>query len=158
MTRTIFTRTAARLPAALTAAALAASAPALAAQGGDPADKGMGVDTGADPLTAEQITSFTAEQRDEALAAAEDMVAAIDEKLEEQERALRRNWNAMSEEVRDQAEETAADLRAARNEVASWYGSLKYGTKEAWGEITEGFSDAYADFENLWDDSDAGSA
>ena len=49
----------------------------------------------------------------------------------------------MDQAARREARSTLASLRKQRNELAEWYGGLKYSSAEAWGRVKSGFLKSY---------------
>ena len=56
----------------------------------------------------------------------------------------------MSQSARTQARSTLATLRQQRNEVAEWYGGMKYSSSNAWDRMKQGFSNAYSSLHDSW--------
>lgn len=101
------------------------------------------------------IADYSAQERDEALSAAQDALANIDAAIERQEQALRENWAEMSEAARETSREQLQNMREARNELGERFGALQSGTQSAWDELKEGFSESWAAFRNAWKESDS---
>jgi len=99
---------------------------------------------------AEAIRQYAAAQRQEALKKAEELLKDLDRRIEELERNMDDQWATMSAAARSNARETLKALRQHRNEVAEWYGGLKHSSDGAWEHMKKGFSDAYADLGEAW--------
>lgn len=97
--------------------------------------------------TLRAISSYSAEQRDAAVAAAKKALEKTDRRIDELQHDFDENRKSMSEEARKQAEETLNALRRQRNEIAEWLGGLKHSSASAWEEIKKGFSQSYRDLE-----------
>ena len=97
--------------------------------------------------TLQMITSYSADQRDAALATAQEALAKTDARIEDLEKQIERNWQPMNQEVRKQAQEALKTLRKQRNEIAEWYGGLKHSSASAWDEIKKGFANSYSELE-----------
>ncbi len=93
------------------------------------------------------IASYSAGQRDAALAKAKDALQKTDTRIEQLQREIDQNWQDMSEEARKQARETLRTLQKQRIEIAEWYGELKSSSANAWDEIKAGFAKSYEDLE-----------
>lgn len=93
------------------------------------------------------IASYSAGQRDAALAKAKEALEKTDTRIEQLQRDIDQNWQHMSEEARKQARETLNTLQKQRIEIAEWYGELKGSSANAWDEIKAGFSKSYKDLE-----------
>jgi hypothetical protein len=97
--------------------------------------------------TLRAISSYTAEQRDEAVAKAKDALEKTDARIEQLQLHIQQNWRTMNQEARQQAQATLKILQRQRNVIAEWYGGLKYSSGNAWEEIKQGFSNSYTELE-----------
>ncbi|MBU0675609.1 MAG: hypothetical protein KJ950_13285 [Proteobacteria bacterium] len=95
--------------------------------------------------------AYTAEQRDEALRETKAALDTLDQRIDELEEHIEKNWESMSQTARVEARATLKVLRRQRTQVAEWYGSLKSGSVEAWSQIKKGFSEAYGEFYDAWE-------
>ena len=59
------------------------------------------------------------------------------------ENRIEKEWDQMDQAARLKARSTSASLRKQRNELAEWYGGLKYSSAEAWGQVKNGFLKSY---------------
>lgn len=100
------------------------------------------------------IGAYTAEQRDVAVAAAEKTLADIDTALDRFENNVRENWNDLSDEAQAEASTAMETLRQERNEFGEHVAALKSGADDAWDDLVNGFTDAWAEFESAWEDTD----
>jgi DNA repair exonuclease SbcCD ATPase subunit len=98
----------------------------------------------------EAVTEYSAQERDQALAEAREALDRLDAVIERREQALRENWDEMSEEARETARAQMETLRDARNRLGERYGALQAGASSAWGELKEGFADAWGAFSDAW--------
>ncbi|HEQ98640.1 MAG TPA: hypothetical protein ENO22_04775 [candidate division Zixibacteria bacterium] len=89
------------------------------------------------------IASYSADQRDEAIQRAETALNNLDERIDALENRIDDNWDQMDTAAREKARANLKALRTQRNEVASWYGSLKTSSTDAWEHTKKGFLDAY---------------
>lgn len=96
------------------------------------------------------IKDFSAEQRDEAVAKTEALLAELDAELEEQQSAIQANWQSMTEATREESRDALRALKQERNDLAEWLGGIKHGSDEAWDDMVNGFTAAYADFTDAW--------
>ncbi|WP_439156307.1 hypothetical protein [Yoonia sp.] len=103
----------------------------------------------------EAIGQFSARERDEALAALDDTLQQVDERIEETEQAVRDNWSEMSQATREQTAETMRTLRERRNQLSKAIGALSQGAGTAWGDLMEGVRSGWNDLELAWDDATA---
>ncbi|HRP95282.1 MAG TPA: hypothetical protein PL143_03445 [Rhodocyclaceae bacterium] len=101
----------------------------------------------------EALKAYTAEQRDEAVKKTRNALDAMDERIDALETRFAENWATMDEAARERTRAGMKALREQRNRVAEWYGSMKHGTQDAWEDIKQGFSKAYADLQAAWESS-----
>ncbi|MCW8892799.1 MAG: hypothetical protein OQL18_05720 [Deltaproteobacteria bacterium] len=93
----------------------------------------------------QSISSYSAEQRDLALAKAKDSLERTDTHIEQLQKQFDQHWQQMSQEARKEARETLKSLQQQRTEIAEWYGGLKHSSSNAWEEIKKGFSASYTE-------------
>jgi len=98
------------------------------------------------------LKSYTIEQRDEALQKSRDALGDLDRKIDELETRIAEDWDKMDKAARDNARASLKALREKRTEAAEWYGSLKSSSKEAWANMKKGFSDAYRELQDAWEE------
>lgn len=138
------------LPAVLAAALLVAVAPLTwgASQHADQAKR-----NGAPDLQQVQrqwseaskaLMSYTAAQRDEALARGKKLLAEMDVRLDGLEAQTQRSWSKLSRSARERHREALRELRRQRNRVAEWYGGMEHSSAGAWKHVKRGFVEAYA--------------
>jgi hypothetical protein len=63
----------------------------------------------------------------------------LDGQIESLENRIGTKWDQMDQATRRQARSTLAVLRKQRNELAEWYGGLKYRSVAAWEKLKNGF-------------------
>lgn len=91
----------------------------------------------------EAVENYTADQRDEAVEKIKVALKNIDRQIEGMENRIGKEWDQMDQAARRKAGSTLASLRKQRNELAEWYGGLKYSSAEAWGHVKKGFLKSY---------------
>lgn len=89
------------------------------------------------------LRSYSAEQRDEALAEAEEQLAVMDRRIDALESRFAEEWAGLGESARRQREQALHGLREQRRELAEWYGGMKHGSRNAWEDVKQGFVRAY---------------
>jgi hypothetical protein len=97
--------------------------------------------------TLQVISSYTAGQRDAALAKAKEALAKTDGRIEQLQQHIDQNWQTMSQEARSQAQTTLRALQKQRTAIAEWYGGMKHSSAGAWEEVKQGFARSYHDLE-----------
>ena len=102
----------------------------------------------------ETIQDYSVEQRDEALQQGRTMLDNIDARIEDAEENIRENWNEMDESARERARAALSDMRQRREDVAEWYGGLRYSSGDAWEDVRQGFTDAYSNLLDAWQDAE----
>lgn len=101
----------------------------------------------------ESIGQYSAQQRDEAMAALDDTLEQVDARIEETEEAVRNNWSEMSQAAREQTAETMRNLRERRNQLSEATGALSQGAGTAWDDLMEGVRNSWNDLQLAWDDA-----
>jgi Skp family chaperone for outer membrane proteins len=96
------------------------------------------------------IRDYTVAQRDEATKSAKAALDDMDAGIRRLERKLEREWDQMDAAARKKARATLDALRRERNELAEWYGGLKYSSAEAWDEVKSGFAKSYDDLKGAF--------
>ncbi len=91
----------------------------------------------------EAVKNYTADQRDEAVKKVAVTLEKIDSQIESVENHIEKEWDQMDQAARRKARSTLTSLRKKRNELAEWYGGLKYSSTEAWGHVKNGFLKSY---------------
>jgi hypothetical protein len=93
------------------------------------------------------IGSYSAEQRDAAVAKAQEALAKTDARIEQLQQRIDQNWQHMNQAAREQARDTLKVLQQQRTDIAEWYGGLKHSSAKAWEEIKQGFAKSYSALE-----------
>jgi hypothetical protein len=91
------------------------------------------------------IRDYSIERRDEAMASARQSTEALDQRIEAMQSQMEDGWSRMSQATRTRSEQTMADLRKRRNQLAEWYGGMRHSSVDAWGEVKSGFVTSYHD-------------
>jgi seryl-tRNA synthetase len=89
------------------------------------------------------IKDYSAEQRDEAVKKAKAALDDLDARINKLAADIDANWEKLDASARKKAYESMDTLRKQRNDTAEWLGALKYSSKEAWGDVKDGFSKSY---------------
>lgn len=94
----------------------------------------------------EAVRGYSADRNREALARARDSLARADRRMAQLEREMNERWGRMSTATRQRNQETVAQLRSQRLEVAEWIGAMKHSSGDAWEEVKTGFAGSYRAF------------
>ena len=100
------------------------------------------------------LKSYGAEQRDEALQRSGAALDRLDRRIDALENRMLEQWEEMDEAARVRARDSLRALREQRTRVAEFYGSMKSGSAKAWGEIRQGFTNAYQALHDAWEQSE----
>ncbi len=101
----------------------------------------------------EAMQHYAADQRDDALRSAQNALVRLDARIDRLELRAESTWDSMSEAMREKTNHALRALRKQREEVAEWYGAMKHSSVEAWDEVKDGFSSAYAALADAVDDA-----
>lgn len=93
--------------------------------------------------TYDVLKSYSLEQRDEALAAAENKIEKLDGQIAQMQKTIDNKWQDMSQATQERTRKTLDTLREKREALAEWLGGLRYSSEDAWEEVKKGFSDSY---------------
>ena len=91
------------------------------------------------------IRDYSVERRDEAVARARQSTEVLDQRIEAMQSQMANGWGRMSQATRTRSEQTMADLRKRRNQLAEWYGGMRHSSVDAWSEDKSGFVTSYHD-------------
>ncbi len=100
------------------------------------------------------LKSYTSDQRDEAIEKTKAALEDLDERIDELETRIDKNWDKMKQATRDKARANLKALHKMRIAVAEWYGSLKNSSADAWDHIITGISDAFTVFHESWENAE----
>lgn len=103
------------------------------------------------------LAEYSAQERDQALSAAREAMAQLDQEIDAREETLRDQWADMSSSAREQAKASLAQLRRTRNALGERYGALESGMSSAWDELKDGFISAYDEVVEAWESSGSSS-
>ncbi|MEJ2469866.1 MAG: hypothetical protein P8Y91_10055 [Desulfuromonadales bacterium] len=100
--------------------------------------------------TYDALKRYTIEQRNEAMAKAKEQLAELDARIAQMRQDVERNWSAMSRKTQKQTRETLQALEQKRQDLAEWYGGLRYSSREAWEDVKKGFAESYQRLEDAF--------
>lgn len=89
------------------------------------------------------LKGYSASQRDKAMREAEELLSAMDSRIDKLESRAQDEWNDLSDEARKKRRAALRALRKNRAQVAEWYGGMKHSSGEAWSDVKNGFVSAY---------------
>lgn len=91
----------------------------------------------------ETLKKYSVNQRDQALAQAEETLETMDKRIEKLQVRAESEWHTLSKSVRERRETALRNLSRERNQLAEWYGGMKYSSDKAWEDVKQGFINAY---------------
>jgi len=100
------------------------------------------------------LKAYSVEQRDKAVGQASIALDNLDKRIEKLEADMLAQWDDMDQATRAKTQASLQALRQQRTWVAEWYGGMKSGSTSAWGHIKQGFSSAYKDLHEAWENSE----
>lgn len=103
--------------------------------------------------TVESLKSYSAEQRDKAVAAGKKTLDAMDQRIDKLEAWTSRHWSSLSEESREKKTAMLNSMREQRRKVAEWYGGMKHSSSEAWDGVKQGFIRSYDKLQAAYEDA-----
>lgn len=100
------------------------------------------------------LKAYSADQRDKAVEQANAALENLDDRIETLEADILDQWQEMDQATREKTQKSLQALRQQRTRVAEWYGSMKASSAIAWEQIKQGFSSAYQELNEAWDNSE----
>jgi len=97
---------------------------------------------------------FAADKRDEAYSESKTALKKMDRYIDRKYEAAGDAWISMTEEARENYNESMRMIREKRSDVAEWLGSMKTATAESWTDVKTGFSDAFDELSDAVTESD----
>ena len=99
------------------------------------------------------LKGYSINQREAAVDKAGATLKALDEQIDVLRQRTADDWDSLSVEAREARLKALKKLTEQRNELAEWYGGMKHSSSQAWGEVREGFVDAYEVLQDAWTDA-----
>jgi hypothetical protein len=99
------------------------------------------------------IRSYSVDKKNEAVQKAKEGLSKLDTLIASQQAKLDNNWDSMNETAREQAADNLTALREQRDQVSTWYSSMKTSSVDTWQRMKKGYSDAYNALEESWEES-----
>ncbi len=99
------------------------------------------------------IRSFSAEQKDDAVARAQQAMKKLDAHIDRMEERTREEWSDLDRAARQKSRAALQRLKEQRNELAEWYGGMKHGSMKAWERVKEGFLKSYGELEQAFQEA-----
>lgn len=101
----------------------------------------------------ESLKAYSINQRDEALAKAEETMDAMDKRIDEMESRARQGWQDLSADIRQRREATLSAMQEQREELAEQYEQMKASSSDTWDDVKKGFIDSYNALSSSLDDA-----
>ncbi|MDK8463487.1 hypothetical protein [Marinobacter sp. SS13-12] len=98
----------------------------------------------------QELADFTIERRERLMTDIEDVLGAIDARIETLDSRLKENWNSTDRLARTQAQTALASLRGERSRVTEWHQRMQDSTDATWESMKEGFNDAFDKLSEAW--------
>lgn len=100
----------------------------------------------------QSVLTATETQRQALVKEAEAALANFDARIERLENNITENSEDMSASAKEYANEMMSTLTRQRDELGQWFNSLQVESEKAWDEVIYGFSRAYDEFYDSWQD------
>jgi peptidoglycan hydrolase CwlO-like protein len=92
---------------------------------------------------AEAIKNYSVDQRNEALKKAKAALDDINARIDRMENRMDEKWGQMDQVARKKMKAGLKELKKQREDLAEWYGGLKYSSGNAWEDVKKGFIKSY---------------
>jgi len=99
---------------------------------------------------AETLQSFSADQKDQAVAEAQKAIAELNEEVARLRDRISERWGEMDESARASAEENLEQLEDEQAQLADRFEALREASGDAWARMSQGFSEAYDELRDAW--------
>lgn len=93
--------------------------------------------------TASAIKEYSIEQKDAAVAKANELMETLDDNAHVWEGRIKEKWASLKESSHDNFNATNEKIKQQRAELAEWAKKLQSSSGDAWDEAREGFDNAY---------------
>ncbi|MFT6201979.1 MAG: hypothetical protein ACJAZJ_001167 [Candidatus Endobugula sp.] len=100
------------------------------------------------------INSYTVDKKDEAVQKAKEGLSKLDKLIASQQAKLDKNWDSTNDTARQKAADNLTALREQRDQLSTWYSSMKTSSVDTWDRMKKGYSDAYHALEKSWGESE----
>ena len=101
------------------------------------------------------LENYTAEQKDDVVEKGAMALDKLDSRIEALQAEIDQQWDDMSMSAREVARASMTKLRRQRIEVAEQFGSVRSSSTTAWKSMSQGFSEAYGELYDAWQDAEA---
>lgn len=103
----------------------------------------------------QSVLTYSENQRQVLVNETEAALDNFDARIERLEKTLAENSEDMSVAAEEYANEMMRTLTRQRHELGQWFNSMQAESENAWDEVIFGFSRAYDDFYDSWQDMEA---
>lgn len=93
--------------------------------------------------TVSVIKEYSIEQKDAAVAKANELMDTLDDNAHVWEGRIKEKWDSLKDSSHDSFNTTSAKIKQQRAELAEWAEKLRNSSGDAWDEAKEGFDKAY---------------
>ncbi|NMT64370.1 sll1863 family stress response protein [Marinobacter orientalis] len=98
----------------------------------------------------QELSDFTSERRERLMTDIEDVLGAIDARIETLENRLEEGRDTADRLARAQAQTALASLHRERSRVTEWYQRMQDSPDFTWESMKEGFNDAFDQLSEAW--------
>ncbi|TSJ68552.1 hypothetical protein [Marinobacter vulgaris] len=98
----------------------------------------------------QELTDFSSERRERLMTDIEEVLGAIEARIETLDSRLQDNWNSADRLERAQAQTAVAALRRERSRVMEWRQRMQDSTDVTWASMKDGFNDAFDELVEAW--------
>lgn len=102
----------------------------------------------------QELEDFSSEQREQLIADVEDVLDAIEVRIEMLDSRLRDNRDSADRLERVQAQTAVAALRRERSRVMEWHQRMQDSTGFTWESMKDGFNDAFDELSGAWQNAE----
>lgn len=103
----------------------------------------------------QSVLTYGENKRQQLVREAKAALASFDHRINELEAGISENSEQMSAAAERYAQQMVSTLERQRSKLGDWYESLRSDTDDSWDEVIFGFSRAYDEFYDSWENLEA---
>ncbi len=103
----------------------------------------------------QSVLTYSEQQRQELIAETRATLNNFDRRIDNLQQSIDARSEDMSAAAERYADELLNNLMRQRQDLAQWFSNLRQDSNQAWDDVIYGFSSAYDDFYESWEDLEA---
>lgn len=99
---------------------------------------------------AASIKDYSIEQKDAAVAKAQELIENMDDEMHVWEGRFKEKWADLKDSSKEKYNVSKEEIKKQREDVSEWLDKLENSTAEAWEDMKHGFVNTYNSFADSW--------